>query len=95
MKTKFPEGSNFEKTIFFSKNVLFWLFEPEKLQYIKSRSTKIVRNMKTHFLRSKLQEKIIDFFLFTGATDTANSNQILSQHLDDIVFYNLLFLVRI
>jgi hypothetical protein len=49
MKTKFPEGSNFEKTKILSKNLLFCLFEPEKQKYIKSGRTKVVRNMKTHF----------------------------------------------
>jgi hypothetical protein len=34
-------------------------------------------------------KKIIEFF-FTGPTDTANFNQVLSKHLD-IVFYNLTF----
>jgi hypothetical protein len=47
MKTKFPEGSNFEKTKNLSEKWLFCLFEPEKLKYIKSRRTKVVRNMKT------------------------------------------------
>jgi hypothetical protein len=57
MKTKFPEDSNFEKTKNLSKKLLFCLFEPEKLKYIKSRRTKVVRNMKTHFLRSKFKKK--------------------------------------
>jgi hypothetical protein len=47
--------------------------------------------MKTHFLRSKFQKKIIEFFFFTGPTETTNFNQVLSKHLDDIVFYNLTF----
>jgi hypothetical protein len=46
--------------------------------------------MKTHFLRSKFQKKIIEK-KFTGPTDTTNFNQVLSKHLNDIVFYNLTF----
>jgi hypothetical protein len=51
--------------------------------------------MKTHFLRSKFQKKVIEKKNSPGPTDTANFNQVLSKHLDDIVFNNLTFLVRI
>jgi hypothetical protein len=46
--------------------------------------------MKTHFLRSKFQKKSLKKKI-TGPTDTANFNQVLSKHLDDIVLYNLTF----
>jgi hypothetical protein len=57
MKTKFPEGLNFEKTKNLLKKLLFCLFEPEKQKYIKSRRTKVVRNLKTHFFKIKVSEK--------------------------------------
>jgi hypothetical protein len=47
--------------------------------------------MKTHFLRLKFKKKKSLIFFFTGPTDTANFNQVLTKHLDDIVFYNLTF----
>jgi hypothetical protein len=36
------------------------------------------------------RKKSLKFF-FTGPTDTANFNQVLSKHLYDILFYNLTF----
>jgi hypothetical protein len=69
----------------FQKIVFFCLFEPENLKYIKIRKTKVVRNIKTHFLRSKFEKNKIIEKLLTGP------NQVLSKHPDDIVFYNLTF----
>jgi hypothetical protein len=48
--------------------------------------------MKTHFLRSKFQKRNYEKQkIFTGPTDTANFNQVLSKHLYEIVFYTLTF----
>jgi hypothetical protein len=46
----------------FRKNDFSAFLNQKKLKYIKSRRTKVVRNMKTHFLRPKVSEKNHCFF---------------------------------
>ena len=78
--------------IFFFKKLIFWIFGQEKLKYLKSCRTKVFRNDKMQFFHSKLLNKIcVKIIFFSGdPPNTTNFNQVLSKHLDNIVFYKLI-----
>jgi hypothetical protein len=95
MKTKFPEGSNFGKTKNLSKKWLICLFEPEKLKNIKIRWTKVVRNIKNAFLRSKFQKKIIEKSFFKGPQTLPSSTRFWVSIWMILYSTTWLFLVRI